>query len=88
MDATNGVVVSGGTKTGAILANTRRFALGQYGTMLVETTRWAPMQTTIIQATGMYDFVPFEGVDGTTKRFTLAATGAVAPVCYMVDVPN
>lgn len=88
MDATNGVSTAIGTKTGVVAARTDRFGLGQYLTMAVETTRWAPMQTTIIQATGYYDFKPFEGVDATTKRFTTAATGAVAPVCYMVDVLN
>jgi len=63
LDATTGFSTAAGTTTAAVLANVKRFGLGQLGIVGIETTRIAPMLTTIIQAVGFMDFVPFEAVD-------------------------
>lgn len=73
----NGVVVSGGTLTAAILADTSRFLLGSYGVVSIEMTRVAPMLANIIQGHVREDFVPLEAIDG-NKIF--AAGASASPV--------
>jgi len=78
-DATSSYSTAIGTSTSAVMANVRRFGLGQLNTIDIETTRHAPMLTTIIQATGYLDFVPFEAIDANQ----IFATGATVPLAIM-----
>lgn len=75
-DTTNGVSEAAGTKGLCIMADMSRFMLGQLGGLNVESTRHAPMLTTIVQAGARYDFKPIEPVDGSG----IFAVGGVSPV--------
>lgn len=82
LSGVTGFSANGGTATAAVLADVTRYGLGQLGIVGVETTRIAPMLTTIIQATGFMDFVPFEAVDGNG----IFAAGSKVPVDILFDV--
>jgi len=85
LDATTHFSVSGGVKTAAVLANVDRFVLGVMGPTMIETTRMAPMLTTIIQATGRFDFAPMEAIDGAEE---FASTTAGLPLDILADLPS
>jgi len=82
-DTTNGYSAAAGVSTLVIMANVERFMLGQLqGGLQVETTRHAPMLTTIIQAAARYDFKPIEPVNGSG----IFAASGVSPVQVATNV--
>ncbi len=84
LDATTHFSVTAGVKTAAVLCNVDRFVLGVMGATVIETTRMAPMLTTIIQATARFDFAPMEAIDGAGE---FAASTAGLPLDILADLP-
>lgn len=84
LDGTTGFSTAIGTQTAAVCANVERFMLGVHGTTTIESTRIAPMLSTIIQAAGKFDFVPLEVIDGNGQF----AAGQVSPLDILIDLPS
>lgn len=84
LDATTGFSVTAGTQTAAVMARVDRYVLGVHGATRIETTRIAPMLSTVIQAAGAFDFVPLEPVDGNG----IFAAGSQMPVDILFDLPS
>ena len=82
VDATGVRGASGNTKGLVVMANRDRFAVGQFNQVRIETTRYAPILTNIIQAHLRVDFQPWDQNALSSGSFSAGLTDVPCNVTF------